>query len=393
MPFDRTKVPGGPSSQRLVKVTPRRKGEPRPAPPKPPARPPVRTGRKRTPGPKKVKKARRNDATGLARVEKPGVAFELAHLIERAQEYAGHAKSAATRRAYTSDWKSFAAFAIAAGAKPLPAPEGLVALYLTHLADTGHATATIERHLVAIAQVHKAAGHPSPRLEGRVQEVRKGIRRRLGVRQVQKDPVLIDILREMLKAQPDDLIGIRNRAVLTLGFAMGSRRSELVGLDVDDLKFVKEGLVVTIKRSKTDQEGAGRQVPITPAKDKDLDSIHAVKAWLEESGIENGALFRSVRGGPIGGQMSAARRIGKQRLNDRSVALIVKSAIEACKCGNPKNYSGHSLRAGLVTEAARAGKSMIGIKRQTGHKSDRMVEKYIREAELFNDAGALVGLF
>lgn len=387
MPFDRTKVPGGPSSQRLVKVTPRRKGEPRPAPPKPAARPSVRTSRKRGP------KARQNDATGLARVEKPGVAIELAGLLERAKGYAGHAKSTATRRAYTSDWKSFVAFAVAVDAKPLPAPEGLVALYLTHLADTGHATATIERHLVAIAQVHKAAGHPSPRLEPRVQEVRKGIRRRLGVRQVQKDPVLIDILREMLKAQPDDLIGIRNRAVLTLGFAMGSRRSELVGLDVEDLKFVKEGLVVTIKRSKTDQEGAGRQVPITPAKDKDLDAIRAVKTWLEESGLKTGALFRSVRGGPIGGQMSTARRISKQRLNDRSVALIVKSAIKACKCGDPKNYSGHSLRAGLVTEAARAGKSMIGIKRQTGHKNDRMVEKYIREAELFNNAGALVGLF
>lgn len=381
MAFDRSKVPGGPSQQKLVKVTPRKKGAP-----------PRRTSRAGRPAPpKRPKKAVRNEA--LARVEKPGVALELANLVSRAKGYADHSRSPATKKAYTSDWKSFTRFALEADAKPLPAPPGLVALYLTHLADTGHKVSTIERHLSAITQIHKSNGHPSPRLEGALQEVRKGIRRRLGTNQVQKDPVFLDTLREMLKAQPEGLRGLRNRAILTLGFSMGSRRSELVALDVDDLKFVKEGLVVTLKRSKTDQEGRGRQVPIPSARDKDLDAVRAVKTWLEESGIEDGPLFRGMRGGPVGAHLNDQERIRSGRLNARSIALIIKEAIQACKCGNPKNYAGHSLRAGLVTEAARAGKSMIGIKRQTGHKSDRMVEKYIREAELFNDAGALKDLF
>ena len=141
------------------------------------------------------------------------------------------------------------------------APEA-VALYLTALAQHGHKVSTIQRRLTAISQVHQAAGHETPTKAAVVRETHKGIRRTLGTRQEGKTPTLTADVRATVEGLPDTLAGRRDRALLLLGFAGAFRRSELVGLDVGDVEQTRDGLVVTLRRSKTDQEGLGRAIGI-----------------------------------------------------------------------------------------------------------------------------------
>ncbi|MHB1846945.1 MAG: site-specific integrase [Deltaproteobacteria bacterium] len=215
---------------------------------------------------------------------------------------------------------------------------------------------------------------PSPRGKVAVQEVLKGIRRSLGVAQTQKAPLLPGQLREVVAALPDGLLGLRDRALLLIGFAGAFRRSELVGIDLADLLFDEEGLTVTLRRSKTDQEGAGRKIGI-PFGRRETCPVEAVKAWIEAARIESGPIFREVN---RHGRVSAAR------LSGRSVARIVKRSVERVGI-DPSQFAGHSLRAGLVTAAAKAHKSIAAIQKQTGHRSVAMVQRYIRNADLFDD--------
>jgi integrase len=178
------------------------------------------------------------------------------------------------------------------------------------------------------------------------------------------------------------LIGIRDRALLLIGLAGSFRRSELVALNVDDVQVIGDGLVVTLRRSKTDQEGEGRKVGIPYGSNPETCPVRALRAWQEASGIEAGALFRSVsRHGKIGG-----------RLSGFAVAIIVKRYAGAVGL-EAAGYSGHSLRAGLATAAAIRGASERSIMAQTGHKSAAMVRRYIRDGSLFREnAAAKVGL-
>jgi site-specific recombinase XerD len=310
-------------------------------------------------------------------------ALALSSLVDSAKSYAAAARAENTLRAYRSDWLAFDRWAAARGLASLPASPSTVALYLTELADQGRKVATIGRALVAISQAHKLAGQPSPRSGAEVQEVMKGIRRRLGVAPSQKAPVLVDALRTMLAELPDTLVGARDRALLCLGFAGAFRRSELVGLDVADLAFTSEGLTVTLRRSKTDQTGEGRKVGIPYGGTPVTCPVRAVKAWLEIAGIAEGPIFRAVtRWGSV----------GAERLTDRAVALVVKRQAEAAGL-DAARFAGHSLRAGLATSAAKAGKSERAIMAQTGHRSVTMVRRYIRDASLFSDnAAAGIGL-
>jgi site-specific recombinase XerD len=183
---------------------------------------------------------------------------------EQAQAYSENSKAPNTRRGYRSDWRTFAAWCTAAGVASLPATPETVALYISGLAET-HKPATIGRHLAAIASAHKARGFNSPASmqHGAVSAVWHGIRRTLGTVQDQKQPILTPDLRAMVATLPDKLIGQRDRALLLVGFAGAFRRSELVGLNVDDCAFGQDGLTVTLRRSKTDQDGQGRKVGLS----------------------------------------------------------------------------------------------------------------------------------
>ena len=175
--------------------------------------------------------------------------------------------------------------------------------------------------------------------------------------------------------------GLRDRALLLVGFAAALRRSELVGLNVEDLQFVKEGLLVHLPRSKTDQDGEGRKIAI-PFGRTSACPVKAVQHWIEAALISTGAVFCSV---------NKAGTVSANRLTDQSVALIIKGYARAL--GLPSEaYSGHSLRSGLVTSAAKAGVSFTKIQQQTGHRSVAMLSRYIRDAQVFenNAAGLLL---
>ena len=256
----------------------------------------------------------------------------------------------------------------------------------SHLASEGATVkaATLAHRLAAIGKAHKAAGQPNPVPDNMlIAETFKGIKSVHGSKQVQKDPVLTEDLRVMLRAIPDTLLGLRDRALLLVGFAGAFRRSELVSLDVADIAFKPEGLLLTIRRSKTDQEGQGREIAIPAGAHPETDAVRAVQAWLAASGIVEGPVFRSV---------SRHDQVSRDRLTAQSVALIVKHYVAAAGM-DAAAFSGHSLRAGFVTSAHRAGVSESRIMRTTGHKSVEMVLKYVRRANVFQDnAAAALGL-
>lgn len=279
-----------------------------------------------------------------------------------------------SRRAYHSDLRHFQSFG-----GVIPATPETVAAYLASYAGQ-HAVATLSRRLVSIAKAHTSQGHPSPTNTELVRATLRGIRHVHGSAQRQ----VMAAVREDILAMVTGLKGIkglRDKAMLLLGFAGAFRRNELVALTVDDIEYAQQGLIVRLRFSKTDQDGVGRSVAIPYARGL-VCPVLALSQWLGESGITTGPIFRAVnRRGEISG-------IG---LTPQSVALVVKERARAAGLDSAK-YSGHSLRSGLVTSAATAEVSSWKIRQQTGHKSDAMLARYIRDANIFidNAAGAIL---
>jgi integrase len=240
---------------------------------------------------------------------------------------------------------------------------------------------SIQRRLNAITEAHKAMGVEPPTHSAIVANTMKGIRRTLGTTPQQKAPALTADIRAMVDATDSGLIGVRDRALILLGFAGAFRRSELVSLDLTDLEFGRDGLTVNLRRSKTDQEGQGRKVGIPYGSNPDTCPVRTVQAWIEQAKISDGLLFRSVN---RHGQVQASGLCGSD------VARIVKKLAVRARL-DPGKYAGHSLRAGHATAAAIAGASERSIMNQTGHRSVQMVRRYIRDGNLFreNSAGML----
>ncbi len=309
-------------------------------------------------------------------------ALQLAAMLDQAQDYARLSRATNTQRAYRADWADFSAWCAGHGRPALPAAPQTVLLYLTDAAERCKVS-TLQRRLTTISQAHKAERHPSPTGDPTVRAVWAGIKRTKGTAQHGKTAAVTEDLRRMVRALPQtSSIGKRNRALLLLGFAGAFRRSELVGLDIADVAVTGDGLVVTLRRSKTDQEGAGRTVGIPYGSDPTTCPVRATTGWIAAAGLTAGPLFRGItRHGRVG-----------SRLSDWAVAQVVKAAATGAGL-DPTLYAGHSLRAGLATSAAAAGVSERSIMAQTGHKSLPMVRKYIRAGSLFQDnAAAKVGL-
>jgi integrase len=248
---------------------------------------------------------------------------------------------------------------------------------------TTHKPASISRKLASIAAAHRMAGLDSPTLSESVKLTMSGVRRTVGTRQHQARPLSVSDLQRIVNALPDNLAGLRDRSLLLLGFAGGFRRSEIAALSIEDITFVEEGIVVLIKKSKTDQEGAGREVAIPTGSSRATDPVAALQAYLEASEIESGPLYRGI---------DRHGNLSTKPLTGHSIGLIVKRSAELVGM-DADLFSGHSLRAGLVTAAAEAGVSETTIMDATGHKSSAMVRKYVRRANLFkSNAAAAVGL-
>ena len=189
------------------------------------------------------------------------------------------------------------------------------------------------------------------------------------------------------------MLGARDRALVLLGFAAALRRSELVGLTVDDLSFEPEGVTLRLQHSKTNQEGADETVSVLYGSDPATCPVRAVRSWLDAAAIASGPVFREVRKRRIGPAKGYTLSwiVGEKQLTSQSVALVVKRLAEAA--GVAGDFAGHSLRSGFATAAARAGKSEASIMRQTRHKSVMVARRYIRRGTRWEDhAAAGIGL-
>lgn len=301
----------------------------------------------------------------------------LPALTGQAEEFLRQARAENTRRAYASDWNHFENWCHAHQLLACPAEPHTLALYLTALAAT-HTVGTLTRRLSSISQAHRASGAPSPTENAGVRELMAGIRRSRGTAARAKRPLLIPDLRAVLAAVPENLLGQRDRALLLLGFSGAFRRSELVSLNAEDAKETTDGLILTLRRSKTDPEAGGRPVAIPRGRDAATCPVQALQAWRQAAGIAAGPLFLRV---------NRHGQLLPHRLSGAAVALVLKRYAAAAGY-DPQEFAGHSLRAGLATAAAIAGKSERAIMNQTGHKSPATLRRYIRDANLFRDNAA-----
>ena len=303
----------------------------------------------------------------------------LAALLVQAEASFRLARAPATLRAYEHDWRAFRVWCERNGLLPLPASPQAVILYSTDLTKNQHKRwNTLSRRLAAISQLHQQAGFDSPTRSWAVEQFLAGLRRELGIAPVRKKPVLVADLKLILEQIPDSLLGLRDRALLLLGFSGAFRRSELVGLDVGDLEETRDGLVVTLRRSKTDPEGEGRKIGVPQGSEQASCPLWALDQWRAAAGLSSGALFRSV---------TRHGRVLGQRLSAEAVSIVVKRYVAQLGY-DPAQFAGHSLRAGLATSAAAAGKSERAIMNQTGHRSLTTVRRYIRDGNLFRENAA-----
>ena len=293
----------------------------------------------------------------------------LAPAGARARKYAEASRSEKTIYVYKHFWIEFTAWAVQQGADSLPAQPATVNDFVTAQAEAGAKPATIAVKVAAISAAHKTAGQPDPTKAEEVRLVLAGIRRKLGTRPQKKAPIGRAELAAMVAALPDSLAGKRNRALILLGFAGAFRRSELVALDVEDLRINGE-LKVTIRKSKTDQEGRG-MVKVIPRFNNDLCPVAALTAWLDAAEIKSGAVFCEIdKWGHSHG-----------RLTGQSVARIVKAVASGAGL-DPRQFAGHSLRSGFITTAYAAGASATDIAEVSGHKSLDVLRGYIQDAGL-----------
>ncbi len=325
--------------------------------------------------------------------------FGLKDVADLANEYAKHSRSKNTRLAYQSDWNDFYHWCKGKYLPVLPADPSTVAAYLSDRA-TNHwidrrgnqrfplKVATLERRLTTISQVHNLADKPFNRQHPTIQETWKGIRNIHGVAQNRKEPILLEDLRNMIENIPLEKDGklslkaVRDRAILLIGFSGAFRRSELVAICMEDIKFTREGIVITLRRSKTDQMGHGRDIGIPYGSNPITCPVRALRDWLSESKIEEGPLFRSIN---RHGYMS------KEAITHHSVAVMIKN--NPFLKGREEYFSGHSLRSGFATTAAIAGVPEHMIMRQTGHKKSDTIKKYIRIGNIWKEnAASKIGL-
>lgn len=301
----------------------------------------------------------------------------LAALASKVEFYVNAASSEATRRAYASDMRQFQEWcANKVVFDSLPATPGAVACYVAELADTKK-VASIERALVAIRKAHELAGHDDPTDARVVRDAMKGIRRQKTVAQKKAAPLLASPLKAIVATLDlSRLKDLRDRALLCLGFTTGMRRSELVALDCADIKFDERGASVTIRRSKTDQEGVGREVAVCFGSNGAC-PVKAVREWLAAAGIASGPVFVEVN-------RHGKASVGK-RLTGQVVRTVVKTRAEAAGVQGFENLSGHSLRAGLATQAALNGAQERDIAKQTGHRGEKILRGYIRQADIWQN--------
>lgn len=323
-------------------------------------------------------------------------AVPLAEDAERARAFARAATAANTKRAYRAD---FCAWCDGRGLSALPASPETVTLYIASRAEVdpddaggqptgGLKVSTLERRLSAINQAHRQTSHDAPasRRDEPLHSVWAGITRTKGVAVDKVSPTLPDDLRHTVDALPrgEDgewtLAARRDRALLLVGFAGALRRSEIVAVEAGHVQFTAEGMRLHLPRSKADQEGRGATLGIHYGRGTSAGPVRALRSWLRAGRQATGAPLS----GPLFRKVDRWGRLWETGLTSGAVAKLVKRA--ASRAGlDAALYSGHSLRAGFATTAARAGKHERAIMAHTRHKSERVLREYIREGALFDE--------
>lgn len=297
------------------------------------------------------------------------------------KEYMIKSKSESTRRAYRADWKYFVQWCEQEGLQSMPAQIPTIAGYMIYLSKT-HKAATLDRKILSIKQAHAFYGHPIDKNDTILRDTMIGIKNTIGTTQTTKAPILTEDLKCMVSHCGDNLIGKRNRALFLLGFSGAFRRSELVSLKGKDLKFTDNGLEVTLRKSKTDQQGKGCVVPIPYGSNFETCPVRSMKKWLDSSGIVDGFIFPSI---------TKSGKINEKALGGNYIATMIKK--------NPHikdkdmDFSGHSLRAGFCTQAAINNIPMHSCMKQARQKKIETHLKYVRVANLWSDCpSAKLGL-
>lgn len=293
-------------------------------------------------------------------------------LMEKAIAYESASLSPNTIRTYKSMWSKFNGWCRDNGVSSLPCSAEGVALYLSSLGDSV-SFSTLDSTIAAIEAAHEKAGQVIKGDSALYRRVRRGIRRTHKEQQTLKQALALtpfDIKGACCKLG-DNLKDLRDKALLTVAFFGALRRSEVSALDVQHIEFTEKGAVISIMQSKTSD--TKQTVYLSFARDQDICSVKALQAWIEASGIQEGAIFRSFQ---KGGRISS-------RLSGHSVSAIIKEYFG-------KEYSGHSARRGLVTASAEKGTSMHIIKKHSRHKSADMVLRYIEDSQGFEDSAVKI---
>jgi integrase len=300
-------------------------------------------------------------ATIRARNDRAVAEFTRANLTE------------STRRAYAADLRHFKH----CGGK-IPADVTMVSRYLAQCA-ADYAVSSIKRRLMAIRHAHVERSLPSPTDDPNIKALLRGIQRQRGSAQRQARPILQCDLRKICRRFTRSPLDLRDKALLLLGFAGAFRRSELVALNIADLERTDEGFLIQLRHSKTDQEGWGRTIAIPKVRGS-LCAVTALERWLQTAEIDDCSA-------PIFQRLLRSGKPNGCRLNAAYVSLVLKSRLSGAGL-NAADFSSHSLRAGLVTEASKAGVPPWKIQQQTGHKTEAMLSRYIRDADLFTGNAA-----
>ena len=310
----------------------------------------------------------------LSRPTKGGKSTDLT-TDEAVEHFVRESLSEHTRKAYRADLAHFSDWG-----GELPASADLVARYLADHADT-LAPSSLARRVATLSKVHEANGWSNPCRSEIVRATMRGIKRVKGTAQDQARPLLREDLFILLDALGDDARGKRDRALLLIGWAGGFRSSELVGLDLTDIEEVREGLVLHLRRSKTDQTGTGRKIGIPLGRTRHC-PVAALSVWLGVLNKDDGPIFCPV---------DRHGNVQPDRLRSDAVSSILRNRLAGAGIVT-EGYSGHSLRAGLATSAIKAGVPTYKVRSQTGHASDLMLSRYVRDAGLFdgNAAGAML---